>query len=267
MKTLFTGSAGFLGQDIYKPFVREGHRVVLSDAAPISSALESSCGDLADEGYVRDLVRGIDSIVIAHMSPRHEKNLSQVCDAMVKGTMNLLEAAAESKVSRVCLISSVDAVKAHTPPMKSTGATPPAGIDLYGLAKVCQEIVAEHYARTAGLGITALRIGYVVDAKNRRDKYGNGIGKFTQEMIDRQDVGEAALRSLMTDEGSWRVFHVLGSINHPHYDTQSTWSQLGFHPRHLGVRAPEAHPVKVMRPGPLPSKRPIILDHRVKSTS
>lgn len=258
MKTLFTGSAGFLGQHIYKPFVREGHRVVLSDVAPISAAPDASCGDLADEGYVRELVRDVDSIVIAHMSPRREISLARVCDTMIKGTMNLLQAASESKASRVCLISSVDAVKAHPPDMKSTGETQPAGIDLYGLAKACQEILAEHYCRTTGLGITALRIGYVVDAKTRRDKYDNHIGKFTQEMIDRQDVGEAALRSLATDQGTWRVFHVLGSMDHPRYDTQHTWSQLGFYPRHLGAGAPEIKPIQAMRAGPSPAKRPMM---------
>jgi len=226
-----TGSAGYLGRVLYRPFLERGHGVVRSDLAPLDCDEPFAQADLADYGRVCELVQGVDSVVIAHMAPRHEADPSAAFTASGAGAMNVFHAAAEVGIRKVCLVSSVDVTLGHSSDLRWSRSLPPRGRDVYGLTKVVQEHVAEHYARIAGMSVVVLRIGYVIDGATLVNKYGKTEPVFSRDMIDRLDVGEVACRFLEQPPAGLSTFYVLGSLDHPRFDTASTWHALGWSPR------------------------------------
>ncbi|WOO43410.1 NAD(P)-dependent oxidoreductase [Rubellicoccus peritrichatus] len=232
MRILFTGSAGFLGQSIFKAF--EGrHKIRLMDVRPFETDHEMFIGDVGNLDDCRRAVKDIDTLVIAHMAPRPIDRPEPSFDAAVKGTANLFFAAEEAGIKRICLISSVNTVRAHGESVFASHDTPMQGIDIYDLSKICQEVIAEQYHRCADMKIAVLRIGYVVDAKLLTNKYGVDLDGFVEGMIDRGDVGEAALRTLELPDLGYEIFYVIGELESKQYEVTSTWKRLGWIPKHL----------------------------------
>lgn len=248
MQTLLTGSAGFLGRELYRPFLDRGHGVVRSDIAPLECDEPFAQADLADYGRVRELMKGVDSVVIAHMAPRNEADPSAVFTATGAGALNVFHAAADAGIKKICLVSSVDVTRGYPEDTRRTRCMSPLGVDIYGLTKSVQEHVAEHYARNAGLSVTALRIGYVISGQTLVNKYGKSEPAFSEDMIDPRDVGEVACRFLEQPSLGFSTYYVLGASRHTRFDTEPTWRALGWKPRYLADLVAAAGPGQRAQP-------------------
>ena len=110
-KIIFTGSAGFLGCGITKAFESD-YSLRLVDVCDFETPYEKMIGDVSDPDFCSRAVSGMDQLVIAHMYPRKlgYENPCGPYNANVTGTANLLYAARECGIKRVCLISSEAAV-------------------------------------------------------------------------------------------------------------------------------------------------------------
>jgi len=215
-------------------FEHHKHTLRLMDVHPFETPHEMVAGSVADLDSVRSAVRGMDAIVIAHMAKNPDAYVDPTLpfDINVKGTANLLFAAAEQKVNKVVLISSGGvtskhdvAVHHHTLPPKTKG--------LYYLTKVLQEVTAEHMSREAGISVAALRIGYIVDGETRLDKYGRTVDKPHPQLTDRGDVGEVACLCLERNDITYEVFPVVGVKSAiTQYDTLHTRQRLGWTPKY-----------------------------------
>jgi nucleoside-diphosphate-sugar epimerase len=237
MKVLITGGAGFLGRGMVAAFDAK-HPLRLMDLCPWGSSHEVVAGDVADLDQVRHATEGVDGIVIAHMAgrpgggPLDYDSPPTAFDANVKGTANLLFAAAERNIRRVVLISSAGGVGAYTEEGFRSHDHPPKSKSLYGLTKVLQEIVAEHFSRVHGIGVAVLRVGYIVDADALNDKYDRKVRQYGRGLIDRRDIGEAARLALELPDLEYETFFVFGTkAAEEHFDVEHTRRRLGWTPR------------------------------------
>ncbi|MEM9419186.1 MAG: NAD(P)-dependent oxidoreductase [Planctomycetota bacterium] len=244
MKVLLTGAAGFLGQKLHLPFLERGHEVVRTDIVPLTCPEPFIQADLANPAAAKELVKDIDTLVIAHMSPKRETNPALVLNTMGVGTINLFEAALQAGIRKVCLISSVDAVRGYAPDMRRMRDFAPKANELYGLGKASQEHVAEYYARNHDMDVTVLRIGYVIDAATLTNKYDAVEDSFAVNMIDRLDVAEACVRFLQRKSSGYEVFYVLGIQNNGKFEVEPTWEALGWKPKYVAEQ-PKTPPLKV----------------------
>lgn len=233
MRILVTGAGGYLGRAMIEPF--EGkHDLRLMDVVPFESKHEIVVGDVADLDAVRKAVEGMDALVIAHMASRQAGAYELPTlpfDVNVKGTANLFFVAVEQGVKRVVLISSTGAVNAHEGflsrdlPAKSTS--------MYGLTKACQEVIAEQFQREHDMEVAVLRPSWVMDADTMVTKYGDKVEHFSEGLIDRRDIGEAARLACELPDLEFEIFYIHATAESPqHCDVAHTHERLGWRPKY-----------------------------------
>ena len=237
MKILITGAGGYLAQGLVTPF-ESRHKLRLMDVKPFHSAHETSIGDVADLDAVRKAVKGVDAILIAHMASRQAgayETPTVAFDANVKGTANLFFAAVEQHVKKVCVISSSGVLAGYSKDKVSfyTRDLFPKGNDMYTLTKGCQEIIAEQFQRMHNLSVSVLRLGWVMNADTRIDKYNTPHPKYSVGMTDPRDIGEAARLALERNDLTYEVFYVEGTAESIHHcDVEYTRTKLGWTPKY-----------------------------------
>jgi nucleoside-diphosphate-sugar epimerase len=123
------------------------------------------------------------------------------------------------------LISSESVVMGHKVPPRRMTDMPYRGAALYGLTKVCQEVIAEQFQREHGLEVAALRVGYILSADDPDhvvDKYGKHIQDRNPLCTGRRNIDEAARLAIEPADLKYEVF----------YDLEPTFRRLGWKPRH-----------------------------------
>lgn len=211
MKILITGGAGYLSQGLIIPFQENGYQLRLMDVRPFESRHEVIVGNVTNMEDVRKAVQGIDAIVITHMAPRVNgadyAEPSPAFDINVTGTANLFVAAIQAKIKRIIVLSSFAAISAQPNQKRRVYELRSKG--MYGLTKVCQEIVAEQFQREHQLSVAVIRVGYIMNADTLSDKYGRKISARSSRLTDPRDIGEVARLAIELPDLKYDVFHVI----------------------------------------------------------
>jgi len=108
---LVTGGAGFIGSHLSEELVRRGHRVRVADNFSSGKrtnlahvkGLEIVEGDIADMGFAKEAVEGIEYVL--HQAaipsvPRSVKDPVSSNRANIDGTLNVLIAARDAEIGR-----------------------------------------------------------------------------------------------------------------------------------------------------------------------
>ena len=247
MKILITGAGGFLGRGMLGP-LEAGNTLRLMDVATFESQHEVVVGDVSDLEVCRRAMAGQDALIIAHMAPsRPEVYASPTLpfDINVKGTTNLFAAAVEQGVRKVVLISSIMVVgRAYNAGEFLRLDLPLQPVQLYGLTKVCQEIIAEYYHRMHGVAVAMLRPAHVSDADTLLDKYNRQKMTVNWQNIDRRDIGAAAACALRLSDLGCEAFYLMGHRDSAqHADVTHTRQRLGWIPAHDFSQYPDDAPL------------------------
>jgi nucleoside-diphosphate-sugar epimerase len=248
MKILITGAAGYTGSRLILPF--EGkHELRLLDVQPFESDHETIIGDVTDLDTVRKAVEGVDALVIGHMASRHNKAYEQPTlpfDVNVRGTANLFHAAVENGIDRVCLLSSIATVHGYpkgTFYSRDLAPKPQDSSYYYSMTKALQEMTAETFHRCKGIKVSIIRLGWVVDADSRIDKYGTPLLENHPILIDPRDAGEIVRRSLELPDLHYELFYAIGTPEADAYcDVAYTRERLNWTPEHPFGPTPKDSP-------------------------
>jgi len=195
MRYLVTGGAGFIGSNLVRGLVEQGHQVrIIDDFSSghvtnlngIDADLEVIEGDITNLDTLIDATEWVDGVF--HQAaipavPRSIKDPIRTNAVNVTGTLNLLEACRKNKVPRVVLASSssvygnVDADITHE------------GLNLapcspYAAQKLATEALTKAYTETMEVGVIALR-------------YFNVFGPFQDPMSDYAAVIPAFVRRML----------------------------------------------------------------------
>lgn len=208
-RLLITGAGGFLGRGLIRA-LEKTYALRLVDIHDFDTTHEKWIGDVSSPEFCSEVLKECDLLLVAHMSQRPCDTPFGPFNTNVTGTANLLYAAAKTGVRRVCVISSVDAVRgevvcngrAHDPALR------PSAVDIYSATKACQEIVSEAFHREFGLSVAVLRIGYVVDCARLVNKYGVTVARPEAGMIDPYDCGMAVDRVFSFPNLTYQVWYL-----------------------------------------------------------
>jgi len=119
MKSLVTGATGFIGSNVLRQLVNDGHEAValvrqksnLDAISDILDRVELRYGDITDKPSILAASNGVRHIYhcagMARIGPGHVDKLHKI---NVDGTRHVMEVAKESNVERVVFTSSVSAV-------------------------------------------------------------------------------------------------------------------------------------------------------------
>jgi len=155
---LITGGSGFLGINLTRTLLSQGHQVRIYDLAdfdyPERDKVDVRIGDIRDAASIRSATEGIDYVVhTAAALPLY--SVEDIRSTEVGGTKNVLQAARDCGVKRVVHISStaVYGVPDHHPILETDRLH---GVGPYGEAKIDAETACVQ-ARAEGLCVTVLR--------------------------------------------------------------------------------------------------------------
>lgn len=158
MKVLVTGGSGFLGINLIRQLLQQGHEVRSYDLMPFhypeATDVEELRGDIRDLGLHDRAFAGVDAVVhCAAALPLCSPD--EIMSTDVIGTRRLLQSAARSGVDRFVFISStaVYGVPDHHPLYESDAMV---GVGPYGEAKIAAERVCAEF-RDQGMCLPVIR--------------------------------------------------------------------------------------------------------------
>lgn len=193
MKVLVTGGAGFIGSNLVKQLLHDGHEVVVLDN--LMSGYKSNLdpfpevrfiqGDTRDEAAVADAMQGVNVVFHLAASVGNKRSIDHpLIDAEINvmGTIKVLEAARKAGVRKIVASSSAGIFgELKTLPIKEDHPIDPD--TPYGSTKLCMEKECLAYAKLYALDAVCLRYFNVYGPNQRFDAYGNVIPIFTFKML------------------------------------------------------------------------------------
>jgi UDP-glucose 4-epimerase len=221
-----TGGAGFIGSNLVKELLAEGHEVAVldnllsgykSNLAPLKDA-EFIEGDVRDARAVGKAVRGKEAVFHLAASVGNKRSIDNpIVDAEINvmGTLQVLEAARKEGVRKIVASSSAGIFgELKTLPIKEDHPIDPDSP--YGASKLCEEKECLAYAKLFKIEAICLRYFNVYGPNQRFDAYGNvipifafkmlrgepltiyGDGEQTRDFVNVSDVVQANIRAAMT---------------------------------------------------------------------
>lgn len=214
MKIFITGGSGFLGINLVRYLLQQGHQVVSYDFAPFNYPEKTKItAVLEDIRHYEPLVKamaGADAVVhCAAALPLYSQE--EIYSTDVDGTNNVLKAAKQNGIRRVVHISStaVYGIPDHHPLYETDKLD---GVGHYGKAKILAEQVCKKY-RQQGLCVPILRPKSFVGPERlgvfalfydwAKDGHsfpmiGNGQNRY--QLLDVEDLCDAIYACLTKDE-------------------------------------------------------------------
>ncbi len=245
MKALVTGGAGFIGSNVVKLLLDEGHEVVVLDN--LSSGYRQNLdplpqaafveGDIRDHELVSEIMQKVE--VVFHLAAsvgnrRSIDNPIRDSEVNVIGTLNVLEGARNAGVRKIVYSSSagIFGELKHLPIAEDHPTAPDTP---YGVSKLAGEKLCLVYAHLYPLEAVSLRYFNVYGVNQRYDAYGNVMpifarwllngerlviyddGEQTRDFVNVQDVAWANLLAAQAD-GVSGAFNIASgtaiTINH-----------------------------------------------------
>jgi len=195
MNFLITGGAGFIGSNIAKRLVRDGESVRIIDnfstgkrnnIDEIKDKIDLIEGDIRDTESVLKAVKDVDFII--HQAalpsvPRSIKDPITANDVNVTGTLNLLNAAKNSKIKRFVYASS-SSVYGDTPILPKREDMPPNPQSPYAVTKLTGEYYCSVFYKVYGLPTVSLRYFNVFGPfQDPESQYAAVIPKFINAVL------------------------------------------------------------------------------------
>jgi UDP-glucose 4-epimerase len=221
-----TGGGGFIGSNLVKELLNEGHEVSVLDnflsgyksnllSLPKAKLIE---GDIRDAQAVGKAVRGKEVVFHLAASVGNKRSIDDpILDAEtnVMGTLHILEAARKEGVRKIVASSSAGIFgELKTLPIKEDHPIDPDSP--YGCSKLCEEKECLAYAKLFKIEAICLRYFNVYGPNQRFDAYGNvipifafkmlrgesltiyGDGEQTRDFVNVRDVVQANIRAAKT---------------------------------------------------------------------
>lgn len=170
---LITGADGFIGSHLTELLIQNGYKVrafvfynsfnsngwLDTLTAETKSKIDIFSGDIRDPNGVREAMLGID--IVFHLAaliaiPFSYHSPDSYIDTNVKGTLNILQAARDSKVKRI-LITSTSEVYGTAQFVPITELHPKQPQSPYSASKIGADAIADSFYRSFDLPITIVR--------------------------------------------------------------------------------------------------------------
>ena len=158
---LVTGSAGRIGEFVWKEIESRGHRVRGFDLCATPGLEDSVVGNLTDVPALEGAMEAVDTVVHLAATPDVADFMTDLLPNNIVGLYNILEGARKTEtVKNVVLASSVQVVWGHEGPFPITEEMPYSPRNWYGSAKVLSEAAGRFYAHEHALQVICVRPGW-----------------------------------------------------------------------------------------------------------
>jgi len=232
---LVTGAAGNIGS----AFAEHGRtkydlRLMVRNAGdaddvdPIRSFGQVVEADLADLPRLKEICRGVDTIIHLAGDPEPNATWDSLLQANIVGTYNVMAAAKAANVRLVIHASSIHAVGGYGPTHPSHTAEAPNPGDLYGVTKCFGEALGRYMAEQEGLAVISLRIGAFQPQSALENKDAVSIA---DSWISPRDMNQMFDRCIAARHLRWGVFNALSGNAFNRLDISDARELLGYTPQ------------------------------------
>jgi UDP-glucose 4-epimerase len=200
MNCLVTGGAGFIGSNLVKTLLDQGHAVRVLDnfstgkrenLGPFQDRIDLIEGDIRSYHIVHEAARDIE--VIFHQGalpsvPRSIHDPITSNQVNVEGTLNILNAARDTGVRRVTYASS-SSIYGENPALPKQEEMTPQPISPYAVAKLAGEKYCQVFTRTYGLETVSLRYFNVFGCgQDPQSQYAAVVPLFISAFLDGSQI-------------------------------------------------------------------------------
>jgi nucleoside-diphosphate-sugar epimerase len=214
---LVTGGAGFIGSHLSEELLRRGHTVRVADSLITGKrsnldhipAVDFREGDLANEGFAREVVSGCDYVL--HQAaipsvPRSVKDPITSNRANVDATLNVLVAARDAGVKRLVFAGSSSAY-GNTPTLPKSEDMPSNPLSPYALQKVIGEQYLQMFTRLYDLETVSIRYFNVFGPRqDPTSPYSGVISVFATALLENRPA------TIYGDGGQTRDFTYVANV-------------------------------------------------------
>lgn len=230
MRVLVTGAAGLIGQRLTRA-LEGAHELRLGDLRRLDDPRWVPL-DVTNPLQVRAVVHGMEAVVHLAIASGHEGEYEDAAfnqlrfDVNVKGTWNLMTAAAEAGIRRFVHTSSLMVVWGYAAPAWVAGDAPARPVGTYALTKYLAEKVGEAVARERGLSVACLRIPKPVDLEEPAWKQ----CRLRPQWIAFPDLMRAYQLALTAPVAGFQIVTVVGESLRRRWDLTRAEAVLGWQP-------------------------------------
>ena len=230
MRILITGAGGTVGRPLVRALENE-HDLRLGDVQPLDDPRFMPC-DVTDPEQVHRAMEGIEAVVHLAIATGFEGDYEDDSfnqrrfDVNVKGTWNVLNAAARAGVKRVVHTSSIMVAWGYPPGEWVASDAPPWPEGTYATTKLLAEVLCEQAAKERGLSIVCLRIAKPVDANDPALK----TRRLRPQWIPFSELVRGYSLALSAPDIEFEIITVVGDSSRRRWDLSKAERVLGYRP-------------------------------------
>ena len=232
-RVLVTGAAGNIGsyfaehaKDMYE--LRLMVQAMDEQAEAIQSYGDVVVGDLGDLERLKELCRGIDTVVHLAADPDPSATWSSLLSANIVGTYHIMVAAKAAGCRRLIYASSIHAVSGYPPDVQVKTSEPVNPGDLYGVTKCFGEALGRYMAEQEGLSVIALRIGAFQPTEKVRDE---NMVSLHDAFVSRGDLHQLIVRCIEVENLRFAILHGLSNNRFKRLDISDARFLVGYDPQ------------------------------------
>ena len=236
MQVVVTGALGRLGRELVPRLAREGHQVLPSDQQAADGDPATVMADVLSEDEMRDLCVGAEAVVHLACASWDEglstaENETRILDTRLKGTYNLMKAAAEAGVRRVVQVSDLCVYSDYGPDIiVSEDFLPLPDCTAQQQSVYLSELIGREFARLHPGLVLTLRLGRLVTGEPAASDGDCGWLAMT-------DAVEAIARALAVDGydglSQWGIYNLAADCSGSRFSLLKISSgRFGFRPAH-----------------------------------
>jgi nucleoside-diphosphate-sugar epimerase len=232
---LVTGAAGNIGS-YFAEHTHQRYELRLmvrpqeekDDVDRIREFGEVVSADLCDLVRMKEIARGIDTILHLAANPSPNATWDSVRDDNITGTYNTFVAAKVAKCRRVIYASSIHAVSGYPPDVQVKTSEPVNPGDLYGVSKCFGEALARYMAEKEGISAICLRIGAFQPTEAA--KKASGVGML-DAWVSQRDLNQLIEKCIDVENLKFAILHGLSNNRFKRLDISDARELVGYQPQ------------------------------------
>ena len=231
---LVTGAAGRMGRAAVRALVAAGWRTRGFDSLSAPGAGNFVVGNLADAEAVNRAMEGTSALIHLAATPDDDDFMERLLPNNIVGLFNVFEAARAFDVKRIVLASSgqVNWWQQFDGPLPIKSNDPLTPRHWYAVTKVAAEAAGMAFARSCGMTVLGLRLGWLPRTKEQVAEI--AAQAHTQNLyLSPGDAGRFFVRAIEADlsPGFFPLYVTSRPKGKPIFDLDPARQLLGWEPR------------------------------------
>ncbi|HEX8918919.1 MAG TPA: NAD(P)-dependent oxidoreductase [Chloroflexota bacterium] len=194
---------------------------------------EVIAADLVDLERLKEVCRGIDTVVHLAADPQPSATWSSILPNNIVGTYHMFAAAKAAGCRRVVFASSIHAVSGYPTDRQVRSDDPVNPGDLYGVSKCFGEALGRYMAEQENLSVVAIRIGSFGPPEHAASPQSIPI---LDSFVSDRDLTQLIQRCIEVEDLRFAIFNGVSDNDFKRLDISDARARVGYQPEDNAAR-------------------------------